>query len=495
LAGGDAPLVINPYADARSPSGAYAGRMGPMLPEPESQQSAMLRLISLSACTIIVVFVTIADIDGMLGKTAPVVASSAVALAVAVTGLAWVVVIGSETTARTMTVLTAVGLAGALQVGLLPEEAGYLIIFVALIGIGMELPLLPALTAGFVVFAAANVSFLVAARLPLSNIVSNDVGAAFLFTVGLFIRSARASQARARADQARAEGLLAELRASQAARAEAAALTERTRLAREIHDILAHSLTGLVLALDTAELLARRGDADPDAPGADIGATGADPGAVPGAVPGAPRASGADTGTVALMLGQVNRAQRIAREGLADTRRAISALRGDELPGPALLDRLVRETSEATGSHAELTVAGEPRPLAPEVGLALYRTAQEALINTAKYAGRGGRAALSLSYRTDGIELEIEDAPAPDAAPHRSGGPNSGALASGGLASGARTSGGLTFGGYGLTGMRERAELLGGTLTAGPTDQGFQVLLWLPTGSPAHQVPREAEAG
>ena len=461
MAGGDAPLVINPYADARIPPGAYAGRMGPMPPETEFQQSAMLRLISMSACTIIVVFVTLSAVHGMLGKTAPVVAGSAVALAVAVIGLAWVVVIGTETTALTMTVLTAVGLAGALQIGLLPEEAGYLIIFVALIGIGIELPPLPALTAGLIVFAAANLSFLVAARLSATNIVSNDVGAAFLFTVGLFIRSARASQARASADQARAEGLLAELRASQAAQAEAAALTERTRLAREIHDILAHSLSGLVLALDTAELLARRGGADPDA---DLGAD-----------PGAPGASGADNGTVALMLGQVNRAQRIAREGLADTRRAISALRGDELPGPALLDRLVRETSEVTGSHAELTVAGEPRPLAPEVGLALYRTAQEALINTAKYAGRGGRAALSLTYRSDGIELAIEDARAPDAAPHRSGG--------------------LTFGGYGLTGMRERAELLGGTLTAGPTGQGFHVLLWLPTGPAAHQVPREAEAG
>jgi signal transduction histidine kinase len=175
------------------------------------------------------------------------------------------------------------------------------------------------------------------------------------------------------------------------------------------------------------------------------------------------------------MLGQVNRAQRMAREGLADTRRAISALRGDELPGPALLNRLVKDTSEATGIHAELAVAGEPRPLAPEVGLALYRTAQEALINTAKYAGRGGRAELSLSYRADGIELAVEDARAPDAAPPRSSG---------------GTSSGLTFGGYGLTGMRERAELLGGTLTAGPTEQGFHVLLWLPTGPAMLPVAR-----
>jgi signal transduction histidine kinase len=165
------------------------------------------------------------------------------------------------------------------------------------------------------------------------------------------------------------------------------------------------------------------------------------------------------------MLGQVQRAQRIAREGLADTRRAISALRGDELPGPALLDRLVRDTSEATGIDAELAVTGDPRPLAPEVGLALYRTAQEALINTAKYAGRGGRAELRLAYRPGDIELAVEDARAPGAA--------------------APSAGGLTFGGYGLTGMRERAELLGGKLTAGPTDQGFQVRLRLPTGPAA----------
>ncbi|HEY7277905.1 MAG TPA: histidine kinase, partial [Trebonia sp.] len=387
-------------------------------------------------------------VGGMLSQSAPAMAASAAALAVSVAGLAWVVLIGTETFAQTFIALTAVGLAGAVQVGLLPNEAGYLIVFVALIGIGMDLPPRLSLVAGLIVFAAANLSFLLAARLSVGNVLGNDVGAIFLFTVGLFTRATRESQARARAAQARAEGLLAELRASQAAQAEAAALTERTRLAREIHDILAHSLSGLVLALDTAELLGRRGSADPDAPGAD---------------------------TVATMLGQVNRAQRIAREGLADTRRAISALRGDELPGPALLDRLVTDTSEATGINAELAVTGDPRPLAPEVGLALYRTAQEALINTAKYAGHGGRAELSLTYRPGDIELAIEDARAPDAAPP--------------------SAGGLTFGGYGLTGMRERAELLGGRLTAGPTEHGFQVLLWLPTGPAALPVAHEAEAG
>ena len=172
-----------------------------------------------------------------------------------------------------------------------------------------------------------------------------------------------------------------------------------------------------------------------------------------------------DPQTLGRMLEQVARAQRIARDGLADTRRAISALRGDELPGPAALDRLVRETSETTGIHATLTVTGEQRPLSPEIGLALYRTAQEALINTAKYAGRDGRAELRLSYRPQDVELEIEDARSADAAPP--------ALAV------------VMFGGYGLTGMRERAELLGGRLTAAPTEEGFRALLRLPTSAVA----------
>jgi signal transduction histidine kinase len=420
-----------------------------MVPVPpggeELPRSALLRGIALPASAVIVVFAVITAVQGMLSLGPAAIAGAAVALVVSVAGIIWVVMIGTRTCAQSVTALTAVGLAGAVQIGLLPEEAGYLIVFVALIGIGMDLPTRLALIAGFIVFAATNLSFLVFARLLPGGIIGNDVGAAFLFMIGLFTRATRASQARAHAAQARAEGLLAELRASQAAQAQAAALTERTRLAREIHDILAHSLSGLVLALDTAELLGRRG-ITPDGTAPD------------GTAPDGP---GADT--VAAMLGQVNRAQRLAREGLADTRRAVSALRGDELPGPALLGRLVSDTSEATGIRADLAVTGEPRPLAPEIGLALYRTAQEALINTAKYAGRDGRAELSLAYRAGGVELAIEDARAPGAAPPPAAG--------------------LTFGGYGLAGMRERAELLGGTLTAGPTEAGFHVLLRLPTGT------------
>ena len=398
--------------------------------------SPALRLIAIPTCAAVFVLVMLAVVRGMLGQPPAVIATAAVALVVAVGGIGWVVARDPAPRAALLA-LTAAGLAGAALIGLLPGQPGYLIVSVALIGLGIEVPPVSALAAGLLVYAAANLAMLLSGGQSLTNLASNDVGAAFLFTVGVFIRYTRFSQARARAAQARAEELLTQLRASQAAQAQAAALTERTRLAREIHDILAHSLSGLVLALDTAELLARRDDAGPE--------------------------------TVATMLGQVTRAQRIAREGLADTRRAISALRGDELPGPALLDRLARDTSDATGIRAGLTVRGEQRPLPPEIGLALYRTAQEALINTAKYAGRGGRAELGISYGAEDVELTIQDTRAPDAMPP--------------------VPAGLTFGGYGLTGMRERAELLGGRLTAGPAEDGFRVVLWLPAGP----VPRQGQ--
>jgi signal transduction histidine kinase len=401
------------------------------------EYSPALRNIAMPAFGVALALVAAATIHALPGQPPSTIAAIAVALLAAAAGAGWIALAKDGTAFRSMAALTAIGLAGALLAGLLPLGAGSLAVSVALIGLGMELPPRLAVAAGLTVLVAANTAFLLAGKLSVTDIAGNDLGAAFLFTVGAFTRSVRVSQARARAAQTRAEDLLAQLRASQAAQAEAAALGERARLAREIHDILAHSLSGLILALGIAEVLGSR-CGDPE--------------------------------SIAPILDQVNRAQRIAREGLAETRRAVSALRGGELPGPALLDRLVRETSDATGIEAQLIIAGDRRPLSPEVGLALYRTAQEALINTAKYAGRGGRAQLCLDYDADAVQLTLEDTRPPDTAPP---GPS-----------------GLTFGGYGLTGMRERAELLGGTLTAGPTGQGFLVVLRLPTGP----VPRHERA-
>ncbi len=382
--------------------------------------------------------VTIAALPVHLhGRPPAVIAVATTALLVAIAGTAVAIIDRRGSDAESLAALAITGLAGAVLFGLVPSTPSYLIVSIALAGLGMRLHLLPAVISGLVVLGAANLAFLLGPKLSVASLASQNIGAVFIFAVGAFARSARIAQQESRAAQARAEELLAQLRASQAAQAQAAALTERARLAREIHDILAHALSGLVLALDTMELLGQQADADPAA--------------------------------LTKIMEHVSRGQRIARDGLADTRRAIAALRGDELPGAVLLDRLVTETAAATGIKAVLTVTGEQRPLAPEIGLALYRTAQETLTNTAKYAGRNGCAELRLSYGDDDIELAVEDARSQDASPPPPG---------------------LTFGGYGLTGIRERAELLGGKLTAGPTETGFKVLLQLPTVSAANQAGR-----
>src|SRR5205814_1164535 len=120
-------------------------------------------------------------------------------------------------------------------------------------------------------------------------------------------------------------------------RLESVRLEERTRLAREIHDVLAHSLTALSVQLEGARLLMERRPDDPAA------------------------------------LAAVERAQRLAKDGLAESRRAIAALRGDVPPGPKLLKTL------AESAGARLLIEGEPVTVSSEAGLALYRTAQEAL--------------------------------------------------------------------------------------------------------------------
>ena len=149
---------------------------------------------------------------------------------------------------------------------------------------------------------------------------------------------------------------------------------------------------------------------------------------------------------------EVVAARRMARHGLAETRQALYALRGEMAP----VEDFLRESAATEGARFE--TEGEPRELAAEAGLAVRRVAQEALTNVRKHAP-GARVELRLVYRTDEVLLEIRDGGARESS---AGGP---------AATGA---------GYGLRGMRERAELLGGTLEAGPADGGFVVRLRVP---------------
>ncbi|HET6865597.1 MAG TPA: histidine kinase, partial [Solirubrobacteraceae bacterium] len=218
-----------------------------------------------------------------------------------------------------------------------------------------------------------------------------------------------------------------ELEASREAEARAAAAAERGRLSREMHDVLAHSLSALALQLETTRLLARSRGVDEDVTQA------------------------------------VDRAHHLAASGLDEARRAIAAERGDELPGPERIGALADAFAEQSGLAVAVEVHGEPRALAPEARLAVYRTAQEALTNVRRHA-TAERVEVELNYLPDTTVLVVEDhaidgTPPPVAV-------------------------GLTGGGYGLTGMRERAELLGGELLAAPTNNGFRVELRLPAGEP-----------
>ncbi|WP_406455637.1 histidine kinase [Streptomyces sp. NBC_00876] len=215
-----------------------------------------------------------------------------------------------------------------------------------------------------------------------------------------------------------AQRLLAQERAARVAEAETAALDERSRIAREIHDVLAHSLSAQLVHLEAARLLIER----------------------------EPAGQFRDQ-----VLQRVVAARSMAREGLAETRQALSALRGEVTPVEDFLRQLV------AGEPAEVRVEGEQRSLTAEASQTVRRVAQEAVTNVRKHAP-GARVLIRLEYLPQGIALDVTD----------SGGRGSG----GDLA--------VSGSGYGLLGMRERAELLGGTLEAGPGEEGFVVSLRVP---------------
>ncbi|HXM54920.1 MAG TPA: histidine kinase [Candidatus Dormibacteraeota bacterium] len=196
-----------------------------------------------------------------------------------------------------------------------------------------------------------------------------------------------------------------------------AAAEERARLAREIHDVLAHTLSALSVQMEGARMLLQER-------------------------PGDPRA-----------LAAVERAQRLVAAGMAETQQAVAALRGDVLPAQDALHRLAEDFARESGVPCRLEVEGTPLPVGPDASLAIYRAAQEALTNVRKHADATAVSIL-LRYQDGRAELTVADV-----------GTSKRALASSG---------------YGLTGIRERTELLGGELEAGPTADGFRVRLSVP---------------
>jgi signal transduction histidine kinase len=247
-------------------------------------------------------------------------------------------------------------------------------------------------------------------RSPLGLIASTAILVAL--TMGAAARRSRAD----RLDQM--ELALAREQAAREERERAATLAERARIAREVHDVLAHSLSALSLNLQGARLMLAAENASEQA------------------------------------QEQIQRAQRLAVEGLAEARRAVAALRDDPVPAARAVADLVTSARLENGTPTGFTLAGTPRDLPGPAEDALYRTAQEALSNARKHAA-GAPVDVVLAYRDGTTELTVTD--------HQGRRPTS-----------------HPTGGYGLTGMRERAELIGGELCTGPTEDGWQVRLVVP---------------
>jgi signal transduction histidine kinase len=250
------------------------------------------------------------------------------------------------------------------------------------------------------------------------------VGAVFLLALVMW---------RLRDKEEQSARLLRQIEETRGAELRAAALAERQRLARDMHDVLAHSLSGLVLQLEAARLLASSSQVD------------------------------------ARLAETLDRAHQLARSGLDEARRAIGMLRDEELPGPGLLSSLAAAFETDTGVPCRFTVTGEARELGSAVNLALYRVTQEALTNVRKHA-HPVRVAIRLEYEEGEVGLSVADFTAE--APGEPGSGRSGP--------GEDLAWDPDTGGYGLTGMRERAELLGGTLSAGKSDHGFLIRLRVP---------------
>lgn len=239
-------------------------------------------------------------------------------------------------------------------------------------------------------------------------------GASFYFAESTDLTGRRQKRALAELHEANAKlaaamaenaGLHAQLLAQ--AR-EAGALEERQRIAREIHDTLAQSLAGILTQLQAAEQT---------------------------------MAGSAEAGR------HLAAAMQLARESLADARRAIHAVEPEALAGGRLPDAIgdvARRWSDTASVAAVVTVTGHARPLRTDVEVTLLRAAQEALANVAKHAG-ARRVGLTLSYMEDVVTLDVRD----DGV---------------GFPSGLAAPAASATGGFGLAGMRQRVQRLAGRL-------------------------------
>jgi signal transduction histidine kinase len=306
---------------------------------------------------------------------------------------------------------TVVSVAGGFTAGAGQHENNCAILITAMAAAGAAYHFSPrvawaVLSAGIAAFEA-NVLIYQDGMAQFSAFLTQPLGPVSALFFGMLLRSRRVQ-----AEQSRA--LLAEQH-------RADVLGERTRIAREIHDVLAHSLGALGIQIQTA------------------------------------RAVLTDQEDIAKAVEILMTAQKMATEGLNETRQAVHALRADIRSLNDELDRVTGTYGERYHVGVTFDVGGDPRPLSPEATVTLLRTAQEALVNAAKHAA-GQDVAVRLEYGGHDVRLTVVNSLSACPVPI----------------------GGTVNGGYGLTGMRERVRLLNGTLETGPRDGRWTVAASIP---------------
>jgi signal transduction histidine kinase len=248
---------------------------------------------------------------------------------------------------------------------------------------------------------------------PVGTAITSVIFSAIVLIAGAIVRRHRASTETMRTQRDLA-----------AAEVRAVAAEERARIARELHDVVAHGMS--VVALQAV---------------------------------GGRRVLDTDPGQAREAFDTI---ERVTKSCLEEMRRLLGIMRADDeliplTPQPTLdqVSGLV-EQARAAGAEVAVTVSGRPRHVPPGVDLSAYRIVQEALTNARKHAP-GARLDLRIAYDDDSVQVEVvDDGPAQAVGPTR---------------------------GHGLIGMRERVELFGGTLEAGPRSEGgFAVRARLPLG-------------
>jgi signal transduction histidine kinase len=384
---------------------------------------SVTRVIDLiRACGLVVVIVTVSLASPRPGSGGA--HGLAIAIALGLSAVAWVAWMLSGSTGDrhwlSLGSLVLMAGAGGALAGLSPNSPAVAVGCAATFSAGVRLR-----TEGSLAIMAETVAAFLIAGLVTAAPAGALLGYTFAFA-GLWSVALTRREFLVRAEQA--ERTLAETRRAREAETHAAALAERARIARDIHDVLAHSLAAVSVNLQAAEgLLAS--DTLP-----------------------------ADNPELAKAVECIDRAGTLTREGLAAARRAVLALREDAAPLPDQLASLAAQYRADGGQAVDLAVTGEPRPLSEQATHVAYRTAQEGLTNARKHAP-GQPVSLGLGFEPGQVTVSVAN-PLPPAG-------RTGPLAE-------------TGAGAGLTGLKERAALVGGTLKAGPADGTWRIDLTIP---------------